>query len=236
MSRGARWFLACVILLLMWMTLAGWDSDSTKARVWSVAIAGFMGLIVIGLLAPKRALLAFRLTAGLVALGYLGYFISEVVQLLRGDQQQLRVGRPSALMAGLGLLVYGVPALIFALGAKRVGLARLFGAGNAADTEHRDGREPDAHFSMAPPPRPDEVELYMPGDPATALRIATLISTHLREIGRSEDGWTSLYEDPGDARLWELSYPQSSSHGGGPPRLAVVTAAEAAHRYPDRTS
>jgi len=83
--------------------------------------------------------------------------------------------------------------------------------------------------------RPDEVELYRPGDSATALRIGELTSTHLKEVGRSEDGWASLYKDPGDGRFWELTYPQGELHGGGPPRLALVSATDAARRYLDRT-
>ena len=141
MSRGARWFLAAVILLLIWMMLSGWDTDTEKARVGSAVISGFMALIMIGLVAPRRGVWALRLVAGIVALTSLAYFISQVAALLRGERQEFRIGQPSAVMAGLGLLVYGVPALIFALGAKRVGLARLFSRKEPAS---------DAHHNQSP--------------------------------------------------------------------------------------
>jgi len=84
--------------------------------------------------------------------------------------------------------------------------------------------------------RPDEYELYKPNGDAMAHRIARLVDQHLRELARSPDGWSALYQDPRDNRLWELTYPQSELHGGGAPRLAVVSPADADSRYPDRTA
>ena len=46
-------------------------------------------------------------------------------------------------------------------------------------------------------------------------RIEVLISSTLKEIGSSEDGWDVLYVDPSDGRYWELTYPDSGAHGGG---------------------
>jgi hypothetical protein len=89
---------------------------------------------------------------------------------------------------------------------------------------------------MADQLKPDEDELYKPGGYAIALRIAQLVDQHLRELARSADGWSALYQDPRDNRLWELTYPQSEMHGGGSPRLAVVSPWDAAVRYPDRTA
>ena len=44
-------------------------------------------------------------------------------------------------------------------------------------------------------------------------------------------GWETLYRDPRDGRLWELTYPQSEMHGGGPRRLHVLSRDEAAAKY-----
>lgn len=67
-------------------------------------------------------------------------------------------------------------------------------------------------------------------DPVTN-RIYELLHAHLIEVARSPEGWTRLYRDPSDSRLWELSFPQGSLQGGGPPRLAVLSKEEALSRY-----
>ena len=65
----------------------------------------------------------------------------------------------------------------------------------------------------------------------TARRIDDLTNGYLVEVGRSTDGWSVLYKDPDDGRYWELTYPESASHGGGAPMLATVTVDEAKARY-----
>ena len=62
-------------------------------------------------------------------------------------------------------------------------------------------------------------------------RIRELVTAQLTPLARSPDGWSSLYRDPSDGRLWEHSYPQSDQHGGGPPELVVVTQEQARARY-----
>jgi hypothetical protein len=57
-------------------------------------------------------------------------------------------------------------------------------------------------------------------------RIETLISTYLIEAGEDESGWIKLYQDPEDKRYWELSYPESEMHGGGPPLLRNLSLQE----------
>ncbi|MGZ5170952.1 MAG: Imm27 family immunity protein, partial [Burkholderiales bacterium] len=43
--------------------------------------------------------------------------------------------------------------------------------------------------------------------------------------------WLRLYKDPTDGRLWELTYPHSEMHGGGPRILRVITSTEAAQTF-----
>jgi hypothetical protein len=62
-------------------------------------------------------------------------------------------------------------------------------------------------------------------------RIEELIKCHLKEIARDNSGWDVLYCNPEDGRLWELTYPKSSLHGGGPPQLRCVTSDEAKKKY-----
>jgi len=62
-------------------------------------------------------------------------------------------------------------------------------------------------------------------------RIGWLTETQLERVVDSDDGWSTLYRDPQDERLWELTFPQSGIHGGGPKRLAVISRADAAARY-----
>jgi hypothetical protein len=62
-------------------------------------------------------------------------------------------------------------------------------------------------------------------------RIEWLITYRLRRIAAGASGWDILYRDPRDERLWELSYPRSEMHGGGPPTLVVLSKGEAQRRY-----
>lgn len=62
-------------------------------------------------------------------------------------------------------------------------------------------------------------------------RISVLIRQHLIRICADASGWDSLYLDPSDKRLWELIYPQSAMHGGGPPQLNCVSPEYAAEKY-----
>ena len=73
-------------------------------------------------------------------------------------------------------------------------------------------------------------------DPASK-RIEWLIAEHLTLLGTDASGWNELYRDPDDGRLWELTFPQSEMHGGGPPRLTCLSIEQARSRYgtlPDR--
>jgi hypothetical protein len=65
----------------------------------------------------------------------------------------------------------------------------------------------------------------------TCERIIELVRSHLSEVERDASGWDVLYRDPKDERLWELTYPQSELHGGGPPQLRCLTLEEARTKY-----
>ncbi|MBL8340703.1 MAG: hypothetical protein JNL30_04475 [Rubrivivax sp.] len=62
-------------------------------------------------------------------------------------------------------------------------------------------------------------------------RIDALVRGHLRELGRDASGWDALFLDPSDGRFWELTYPDSSLQGGGPPRLQCLSATQAREKY-----
>ncbi|SFS08524.1 Immunity protein 27 [Dyella sp. OK004] len=57
----------------------------------------------------------------------------------------------------------------------------------------------------------------------TTKRIFHLVENELVEVARSEDGWSVLYLDKKDGRYWELNYPDSDQHGGGPPCLEFLS-------------
>jgi hypothetical protein len=65
----------------------------------------------------------------------------------------------------------------------------------------------------------------------TCGRIRQLINAQLTKVATDSSGWYTLYRDPQDARLWELSYPQGEMHGGGPPKLACISKRVAEARY-----
>jgi len=52
-----------------------------------------------------------------------------------------------------------------------------------------------------------------------AAKIDALLSTELVRISTTDGGWRTLYRHRKTGSLWELSYPQSEMHGGGPRRL-----------------
>jgi len=67
----------------------------------------------------------------------------------------------------------------------------------------------------------------------TCHRIQWLISNVLDKIAISEQygAWETLFRDPSYGRYWELTYPQSEMHGGGPPALTCVSESYARQKY-----
>ena len=62
-------------------------------------------------------------------------------------------------------------------------------------------------------------------------RIDQLVSSYLEMVGHDASGWDTLYRDPADGRYWELVYPQSDLHGGGPPVLRKMSPEDAHSKY-----
>ena len=60
-------------------------------------------------------------------------------------------------------------------------------------------------------------------------RINFLIAHHLKHLAGG--GWETLYQDPNDGRYWELIYPEGEIHGGGPPRLRLLSGEQAEAKY-----
>ena len=65
----------------------------------------------------------------------------------------------------------------------------------------------------------------------TTNRVEWLIANHLRKIATDKTGWDILFMNPEDNKFWELAYPQSEMHGGGPPSLINISEEEARHKY-----
>jgi hypothetical protein len=66
---------------------------------------------------------------------------------------------------------------------------------------------------------------------AVAERIKWLIRNKLKKLSVTSGGWETLYVDPVDGRYWELSYPQSEVHGGGPQKLTILSPEKAKTKY-----
>jgi len=62
-------------------------------------------------------------------------------------------------------------------------------------------------------------------------RILWLVTRRLVLVASAEAGWRQLYRDPRDGRLWELTFPHGSLHGGGPRRLSVLSSEVARESY-----
>lgn len=65
----------------------------------------------------------------------------------------------------------------------------------------------------------------------TCDRIEKLTSIYLLKISQDESGWERLYQDTEDKRYWELTYPHSEMHCGGPLRLTNISNTEAHRKY-----
>ena len=117
-----RAVLVAALLGAVWLILAGWSTDSPRDRVIDASISTVVLLLALGTVLPVRAAWALRVVAGVVGVAYVLYFGSELWSMLRGKTQSFRIGEPSTLMAGLGLLIIGIPMLVFAFAGVGVGI------------------------------------------------------------------------------------------------------------------
>ena len=62
-------------------------------------------------------------------------------------------------------------------------------------------------------------------------RIQWLVDSYLGQVAVDGDNWRALYKHPSDGSYWELTYPQSHMHGGGPPTLKRIPRDVAFKRY-----
>jgi hypothetical protein len=62
-------------------------------------------------------------------------------------------------------------------------------------------------------------------------RIEWLTANWLEKQAVDDTEWNVLYRDPNDGRYWELTYPQSELHGGGPPALFHVSEETVESKY-----
>ena len=117
MFRSVPIRIALILALswFIWVILGTWEADSQTARGVESVFSTLCLFLIVGFLAPNRAVWALRIAAGIIGAGYVAYFLSQLASLLHGERQELRVGQPSATMAGFGLLIYAVPCLIFAV-------------------------------------------------------------------------------------------------------------------------
>ena len=46
--------------------------------------------------------------------------------------------------------------------------------------------------------------------------IDDMLANELERVRTEDGGWTIIYRHRQTGRLWELSHPQSETHGGGP--------------------
>jgi hypothetical protein len=61
------------------------------------------------------------------------------------------------------------------------------------------------------------------------IEIRRLLNERLERV--ATDNWIELYRDRIDGQYWELSYPESYHHGGGPPMLTMLEPEEAIRKY-----
>lgn len=65
----------------------------------------------------------------------------------------------------------------------------------------------------------------------TSKQIHWLTASVFRQVAVDGDNWCSLYLDPNTGFFWELTYPHSDMHGGGPPNLKRLKKIDVNKKY-----
>jgi hypothetical protein len=142
-STALRIVFVLALAALAWLLLAGWATESPRDRLVDASVGAVMALLAIAVALPRRTTWALRLVAGIVGLAYVVYFGTELWDLLHAKPQQLRVGEPSATMAGLGLLIIGLPMIVFALSGTSI-LTHLMNRAPRAGSTGKSSDDPPA--------------------------------------------------------------------------------------------
>jgi hypothetical protein len=71
---------------------------------------------------------------------------------------------------------------------------------------------------------------HVEGD-VTENRISWLTRNALRRIAFTSAGYDILYQDPGDGRYWELTFPHPQGFGVGPQKLSHLEKQSAVKKY-----
>jgi hypothetical protein len=86
---------------------------------------------------------------------------------------------------------------------------------------------------------PDEIVGKWIVDPAGRVigdeaenQIQDLIQNRLVPVADRDGGWTRLYSDRSDNSYWELTFPHSAWHGGGPSKLTRLETSRVRELYP----
>jgi hypothetical protein len=138
----------------------------TEGGQGSALLAGLSLLAIlfaVGLVFPGRRRIALRLVAGAAVAFCLVNFGIELWALFHGEAQEIRIGQPSAVMALIGVLVWGVPLVVYTLSG-RSARERAEEAALAADVTYalRDRRAIDALAKAgADLDLPTEVRFYV---------------------------------------------------------------------------
>jgi Immunity protein 27 len=65
----------------------------------------------------------------------------------------------------------------------------------------------------------EDGKMVVRGDAAA---IDEMLGTKLEKVRSDASGWLVVYRHRETNQFWELSYPQSEMHGGGPRRLRLI--------------
>jgi hypothetical protein len=90
-------------------------TEGGQGSAFLVGLSVLAIIFAVGLVFPGRRRIALRIVAGAAVGIYLVYLGTELWQLLHGEKQEIQIGQPSAVMAFIGVLIWIVPLVVYAL-------------------------------------------------------------------------------------------------------------------------